>query len=330
MTTRITLIAIEHMLGTSLTLPMEMLNAANATYQAYHKTRRQPLEVIVGSWDGNPVAITGGLGISPHCSLKGIEQTDLVIIPGLWRNPKATIASHQPLIHWLKQQYHQQAILCAAGTGVCLIAEAGLLEHQPATTHWYYFDTFNRDYPNIELCRHHLITHSERIYCAGSVNSIADLTVHLIGKLLGEHIATRVEQQFSREIRRPYETSYYSFEDTRNHQDEGIIEAQQWITAHFSDTLDWQQLADQLQMSLRTFNRRFKAATHQTPSNYLQKIRVQAAKELLNHTNLTIAEISDTAGFNDESYFARTFKKHALVTPSDYRHQVRGKLFSLS
>ncbi|MCX4024690.1 helix-turn-helix domain-containing protein [Endozoicomonas sp. SM1973] len=330
MDTRITLIAIEHMLGTSLTLPMEMLNAANATFQAYHKTRQQPLEIIVGSWDGQPVAITGGLSITPHCSLKDIETTDLIIIPGLWRNPHTTIHNHQPLIKWLQQQYQRQATICAAGTGVALIAEASLLDNQPATTHWYYFDTFSRRYPNIELCRHHLITHSERIYCAGSVNSIADLTVHLIGKLLGEKIATRVEQQFSREIRRPYETSFYSFEDTRNHQDEAIIEAQQWISSNHSQSIHWQQLAEQLQMSLRTFNRRFKAATHQTPSSYLQKIRIQAAKELLNHTNLTIAEISDAVGFNDEGYFARTFKKHALASPSDYRHQVRGKLFSLT
>ncbi|MBU2710460.1 helix-turn-helix domain-containing protein [Zooshikella harenae] len=329
MPTHITVLALPHMLGTSITLPMEILHAANANLIASHK-RQNRFEVTLAGQTITPVTITGGLTITPQTSIEHIEQTDCIVIPGLWRNPQRSLRQLQALTQWLKKQYQQGATLCAAGTGVSLIAEAGLLDNKPATTHWFYFDNFQKHYPRVQLQQHHLITQAGRIYCAGSVNSMADLMIHFVGVICGHSIATRVEQQFSQEIRRSFESIHYSFTDNRNYADETVLQAQLWLQQNYQLEVEWSALASQLQVSLRTFNRRFRQATNQPPTAYLRKLRLSAAKELLQQSNVSIAEISDLVGFKDESYFARCFKQQYLLSPSDFRRSVRGKLFSLS
>ncbi|RDH43589.1 GlxA family transcriptional regulator [Zooshikella ganghwensis] len=329
MSTHITVLALPHMLGTSITLPMEILHAANANLVASHH-RQNLFKVTLAGQTVAPITITGGLTITPQTSIELIDKTDCIVIPGLWRNPQRSLRKLQPLIQWLTKQYHQGATLCAAGTGVSLIAEAGLLDNKPATTHWFYFDSFQKHYPKVQLQQHHLITQAGRIYCAGSVNSMADLMIHFVGVVCGQSIATRVEQQFSQEIRRSFESVHYSFTDNRNYSDETVLQAQLWLQQHYQQDVIWSVLASQLQVSLRTFNRRFRQATNQTPTGYLRKLRLSAAKELLQKSNLTIAEISDLVGFKDESYFARCFKQQFLLSPSDFKRSVRGKLFSLS
>jgi len=316
------------MLGTSASLPMEMLYAADS-YRYLTRKPHPKLDMKVVAMSLAPIQMTARLRIIPDCTLNEAKQSDLIIVPGLWRNPAPVLSQSAELIQWLQCNHKQGATICAAGTGVCLLAESGMLDHQSATTHWYYFDRFEQRYPLVQLQRNHFITQSDRLYCAGSVNSVADLVVHLIELFYDRDIASRVEQQFSREIRKSYDNVYYSLDDAINHPDEAIIQIQLWMQEHYSHTINTQEMAERLDMSLRTFNRRFKAATGLSPIQYLQRLRIKAARDLLRNTDLGISAIADACGFNDEGYFARSFKKQESIQPSEFRHRVRSKLFSL-
>ncbi len=324
----ITLLALPSSLSTSISLPLEILTAANQL--ARSKNRHLPkLSVDIVAKTKEPLQTSGGLSINPTATPKDVSQTDLVMLPSLWRNPINVVKQHQLLLPWLQQMAKSDSVICAAGTSSYFLAEAGLLDGKPATTHWRYCDDFAKRYPKVELKREYLITQSNSIYCAGSVNSIADLMVHLIGKIYGLHIARQVEAQFSPEIRRPFEDHAYAELESTPHQDETIIEAQEWLRENFQDSVSMQQLASHLDLSLRSFNRRFKQAVGITASEYLYQQRLHNARELLRTSNLSIHEIATNTGFQDSSYFCSRFKQSMRQTPMAYRKSVRGKLFKV-
>jgi transcriptional regulator GlxA family with amidase domain len=213
------------------------------------------------------------------------------------------------------------------GTGSFLLAEAGLLTDRPATTHWNYFDTFARRYPAVELKTRHLITQADNIYCVGSVNSIADLMVHIVQEWFGSRVARAIENQFSPEIRRSFAAAAYQDEADSSHPDEDVLRAQQWLQSNLSTPIAMSDLARALHWNPRTLNRRFRAATGITPTAYLQSLRAEVARDLLRHSNLSVGEIALQVGLQDVSYFSQLFRRHNGMTPLQYREAVRGKLF---
>ena len=202
-----------------------------------------------------------------------------------------------------------------------------MLDNQPATTHWFYFDEFSKRYPEVRLQRQHLITQAANIFCAGSVNSLADLMVHFVQRFYGQEVARQTESHFSPEIRQSYESHFYSDSIFTAHADEDVARVQQWLQTHYQKPIKMADLAQEMDLSIRTFNRRFKQATGLSPSDYLQNLRMQIAKDLLKDSNLTITEIAVQVGYPDSSYFAKLFRQHIGTTPLAYRQQVRGKLF---
>ena len=214
------------------------------------------------------------------------------------------------------------------GTGSYFPAAAGLLDGRAATTHWSFFGDFARRYPAVQLQRRHLITRSGNFYCAGSVNSVADLMVHFIRELFGAEAARQVEAQFSPEIRRPFEAHSFVEGEAGAHPDEAVWIAQDWMLAHLGEALRMPELAARCGISTRSLNRRFRAALGTTPLAFLQEARTAAARELLRASNLGVAEIAARCGFGSASHFSRSFTAHAGVSPQDYRRRVRGKLFS--
>lgn len=325
---RILFVLCERMLTTSSTLPMEMLLAAeSAAHTMLPPELRRPLEIKTLGLTGGAVATRTGIRWQPDFHVGEGPKADLIYIPGLWRNPRPVVKKQAPLLAWLREQYQNGAIISAVGTGCCFLAEAGLLDGKAATTHWHYFDQFQKDYPQVHLKRQYFITQAGNLYCAASVNSLADLTVHFIQRLFGKTIASHVERHFSHEIRKAYETSGF-FESAENaHPDEQITQIQIWLQDNYYREISFPPIAERFGMSVRTLNRRFKSALGQTPLEYLQEIRIDTAKDLLKTSNLSINEIAAKVGYEDTGYFNRLFKKHLATTPNAYRNTVRAKLF---
>ena len=326
--TQITFLLCENMLATSSTLPMEMLLAAESASHGAQRPSTPHLKLRTAALYAEAVTTRSGFTWQPDCSLEQAAHNDIIYLPGLWRNPRPLIRRSGYLLDWLREQYQNGALISAVGTGCCFLAEAGLLDGKPATTHWHYFDQFQRDYPKVDLKRQYFITQAGNLYCAASVNSLADLTVHFIHRLLGKTIASHVERHFSHEIRRSYESSGYFEQDHSRHPDEEIVQVQIWLQDNYHRNISFEQVADRFSLSTRTLNRRFKTATGQTPLQYLQEVRINTARDLLKTSNLSINEVAEKVGYQDAGYFTALFKKQLATTPKEYRATVRAKLFS--
>ena len=318
----------EHLLVTSLTLPIEMLRAGEAFAKGHSdKNNFKPLAIHLVAKNSDAIKTRTGLSIIPDCTSENSPYCDLVIVPGIWRNPRPVIRANQQLVTWLIESFTVGSHIIGVGTGNCFVAEASLLDGHPATTHWHYAKQFKHDYPNVSLKPDFFITQSERMYTVASLNALADVIVHIISQYYGKEAAQHVERNFSHEIRKPYEDQRYLEGAVDRHPDELIAQMQFWLKTNLASELNLQEVAAQFSLSYRTFTRRFRSATNQSPIEYWQQLRVEGAKDLLASSNLSIQEVALEVGYNDQGHLTRVFKKVLRQTPSEYRKVVRRKLF---
>lgn len=318
----------EHMLFTSVTLPAEMLRAGEAYAKRHLGDKFRPLKLYWLGQKRTPIESNLGMQLSPNGGLELLATQDYVIVPSIWRNPRPVLRKNDDIAPHLSLTWQQGGTIIGVGTGVCFLAESGLLNNHPATTHWHYAKQFAHNYPDVHLKPDFFITQSERIYTVASLNALADVIVHLISQLYGLAAANHVQQNFSHEIRKPYEEQRYLEGAVDKHPDEQVAAIQFWLKNNFANEISLAEVASQFDMSYRTFNRRFKAATGQTAADYLQVLRLENAKELLAHSNLSLQDIAVSVGFNAQGLLTRVFKTRLQQTPSEYRKIVRKKLFS--
>jgi len=322
----ITLLALAHprMLATSITLPLEIIRAA--AHASPPKTRSEVCIKLVGKRT-ETLPLAQGLSI-PVTEDDAITIPDILLIPAIWRHPRWVLHHHPWQLDVIRRCVEGGSWVCSVGAGSFLLAEAGVLHEGVATTHWHWFDTFETTYPNVALRRDQLITQQGRIFCVGSVNSIADLMVYLAGQIFSRATATTIENQFSPEIRRRF-SPHELLSSGETHQDEKILDVQWLIRSELKQSINLARLAKSCDMTTRTLNRRFRAATGMTPVHYQHTIRTEEAKALLLNTNLPVAEVGWQVGFRDASVFSRRFRTLAGVTPRQYRIAVRGKVFAI-
>ncbi len=313
------------MLATSTALPYEMWLAARDR-QRVVAPRSSPCTLHLVEIEA--AVEQGRLPLSADCTLTGCARLDVVYLPALWRRPRAVVNQvSAQLSPWLRAQHEAGAQIAAVSTGVSLLAASGLLDGRAATTHWVNFDAFERRFPSVDLKREFFITQSGALYCAASINSLADVTVHLIERFFDRATAHHVERNFSHEIRRTYAEYRYLDGGSTPLHDETVVEVQMWIAANLAATTSVAELATRMGISLRTLERRFRAATGTSVRNYWQRQRITLAKELLEKTNLAIGDVAWRVGYRDAGYFARLFQREISVAPYAYRQTVRAKLF---
>jgi len=328
---QVSLAIYQHVLATSLTLPVEMLLAGEAYAKRYNKSVDKLQTQFISDSDA-VISSRAGISLVADIVLADFEPSeqvpDFIIVPSLWRNPRPVLRKHPRLIQWLNHCWQHGSTLIGVGTGVCFLAESGLLDDHPATTHWHYGEQFKRDYPEVELKPDFFITQSERIYCAASLNALADIIVHIIEQTYGRAAAQNVERNFSHEIRKPYEEQRYLEGAVDRHADELVAQIQFWLRTNLHSELSLSEVAEQFGLSQRSFTRRFKAAVGVRATQYWQQLRIEAAKDLLASSNLTIQEVAVHVGYQDQGHLTKLFKTHLGLTPKKYRAMVRKKLFS--
>ncbi|MBT5577835.1 MAG: helix-turn-helix domain-containing protein [Porticoccaceae bacterium] len=323
----LTLLLCDNMLVSSSTMAAELFNFAQAMARA---TRHPVQEVVIRriTPDGRPVQTSAGFELYPTHSLEDSFSSDLIHIPALWRSPRPAVNRYQAYIPWLRQQHQRNCNMTAVGTGVCFLAEAGLLDGKPATTHWHYFDQLQKHYPQVQLERQHFTTQAGNIFCAASVNAMAELIVYQVERIFGRVIARQAQRNFFHEIRNISEPIGMGGQQQTRHGDETIAQAQIWIQDNLSKPLQIADIAEQFGMPQRTFHRRFKNAVGSKPSDYLTQVRMTFACDLLKNTDLSILEIANYSGYGEATWFSSRFKQWSGNTPKAYRHTVRAKLFS--
>lgn len=325
-----------NMLATSVTLPLEMLRAAWAM-QKVNQPHLRALNIEFRSQMGGIIDTHSGLPLQSIPLDAPPPINSLIFLPALWRDPIKIIKQQPGTLKWLKA-IPTGCTLAAVGTSVCFLAEANLLQQQPATTHWHFFDRFSRRYPQIKLQRDRFITQSHatgkaRIFCTASINALAELTALFIQEQFGSAIAQAVERNFFHEIRQP--NTQADLNNTLT-SDEVValamakldeLLAQPANTPGFQG-IDISALAALLDISVRSLNRHFKSALNISPLQYVQRQRMATAKDMLKSSNLSIAEIANHTGLQDPQHLSRLFKKTFGLSPNHYRATVRSKLFN--
>ena len=314
-------------LATSVTLPMEILSAAAQLSRVQRGRGIEAQAGLYGLDGGGRLALESGLRLDLDGAARDLPSCDLLILPAIWRHPRRVLLRSTPILGTLRRRYEEGTTICSVGSASSLLAAAGLLSGRAATTHWQDFDRFEASYPDVLLKRRHLITRSDRLYCVGSVNSIADFMVHLLGRWYGERIARAVEAQFSPEARQSFASAAFLEDAPESHHDPLVREAQDFMELYPAERHSLESLAQQAQLSPRSFGRRFRLATGRTPMDYLRDLRLREARSLLLKSDLSIADVGWRSGFSSPSRFAQVFRARLGLSPRDYRKAVRGKRF---
>ena len=311
-------------LASSVTLPMELSMAAG---QAAGQVFDANNHVSLLSPEGGKITTSGGLTVETK-PIDSVGTLDLLVISAIWRDPRRVLTKYPSLVPFIRRIAESGAAIAAVGTGSFLLAETGLLRRKAATTHWFWFDEFAKRYPEIDLRRDQLIVQSNNLYCAGSVNSISDLLVYLMGGFYNPEVARRIENQFSPEIRQRFRTTQLGSHMLQEHYDEIVMDLQLYMREKLRAPVSTIDFAGRYGLSERTLSRRFQRATGTTPWQFLLTLRMSEAATLLRTTNLSVTQVAAEVGITDSAHFARQFKKTNQLTPTQYRKAVRGKMFS--
>ncbi|UTV29946.1 GlxA family transcriptional regulator [Photobacterium atrarenae] len=311
---------------TGVSLAAEMLSSA-ASLRPRQQQRDNPFELRVISSSLTPPPVSAGLKLQPDTTFGSRQTFDIVILPPMWGNPLAALRHTPAIAPWLKHQYQQGAQLVATGTGVTWLAETGLLDDQVATTHWYYYDKFAERYPKVRLNRQASITAANGLFCTGSINSQTEMILYLITEHFGQKIAAIIETHFGHEISKSTQQPFYQIGGQLQF-DESIALAQDWMKRHLADPITAKIIAEQCSIPLRSFNRKFSDQVGQTPHQYLQKLRMEAAQQLLRDFGMSTQDVAEQVGYKNAYHFSTRFQQQFGMTPSQYRRMVKAKIFN--
>ena len=318
---KITILAIRNTIATTVMGPMDVFFQ---TGQLWNHINQMPLtpyfDVEIASQDGNPVKCLNNVLIQPHRAVNDVSETDLILIPSI-TNIEKTIKYSTDILSWLKHHYLKGTRIASVCTGAFLLAQTGLLNGKTATTHWGFVDEFRAMFPDVNLKPERIITDEGDLFCAGALSAGIDLSVYLVEKFCGHDIAIQCSKSLLHDMGRESQAPYSVFQFQKKHTDKGIIASQKWIEDHFQEEIDFTVVAKANAMSRRTFERRFKKATGDTPLFYLQRTRVEEAKRLMESTRETFDGICYRLGYENSNHFREVFKKHTGLLPSEYQRK---------
>lgn len=248
-----------------------------------------------------------------------LKQTDLVIIPALFGDMEHAISLNKKLIPWIVEKHKQGAEVASLCMGAFLFASTGLLKGKKCSTHWGFTNQFRSMFPEVTLVDGHIVTEESHLYSSGGAISYWNLLLHLVEKYTDRPMAIRAAKYFAIDIDRNSQAAFAMFQGQKTHTDITIKQAQEFIEAHIEERPTVEQLAEKFGMSRRTFERRFKQATNNSVLEYMQRIKMEAAKRSFESSRKNINEVMYDVGYTDTKAFRTTFKKITGLTPIEYR-----------
>ena len=321
----IAILALENCIHSTVTGPFDIFTIADIQAKEMSHTGARFCKVDIVSVTREKVYAFNGLPVPVTATITDNRQYDLIVTPALLGDDK-TIVENENLITWLRIQHKKGACLCSVCAGAFLIAKAGLFSGKTATTHWGLKDSFSCNYPEINLKTERMLIDEGDVISAGGVTAYLDLCLYLIKKFGSPELAVSISKTLLIDCTRQSQAPYSRHLFTLHHGDENIIRAQKYIDAEHVDPISLQDIAVEAGLTERTLNRRFKSCTGETPMAYLQGVRVESARNLLETTLQSIDEITVAVGYEDTSSFRRLFKSVVGLTPSEYRKKFSGYL----
>ena len=308
--------------------PIEVFHSAGRLWNSLRGEPLQPrFRVRTASVDGKPVRTVCSIGLQPELSIAGIRRTDIVILPASGLDIQDRIARHTRLIPWMRRMHERGAIVAGICSGVAFLAEAGLLDGREATTHWAVADIMRERYPKVRWSAEQFVTEDGQMLCSGGVYASIDLSLYMVEKFCGHEVALQTARSLLVSMPRSSQQGYAVSTPSRPHADEAVRKAEDHLRRHFREGAPTDQVAERFGMSPRNFIRRFKAATGRLPGEYVQLLRVAAARRLLESDARPVANVSNDVGYEDVAFFRSVFKRHTGMTPGEYRTRFSGMTF---
>lgn len=246
-------------------------------------------------------------------------QADLILVPALSGDLEKALEKNRPFVPWIIQQHSQGAEVASLCLGAFLLASTGLLNGKPCSTHWQFANQFRNMFPKVQMAEDKIVTEQSGIYSSGGASSYWNLLLHLIEKYTGREMAILASKFFVLDIARDSQSPFALFRGQKTHSDNEILQVQDFIESNFTEKISVEELADRFGIGRRTFERRFKKATHNSPVEYLQRVRIEAAKKELETERKTVNEVMFDVGYSDTKAFRDVFKKVTGLTPVEYR-----------
>jgi transcriptional regulator GlxA family with amidase domain len=261
----------------------------------------------------------GLFSVKPHTHISAIAKTDLIIIPSLNHNYQKSLKKNALLIDWIQQQYNKGAEVASICTGTFLLAASGLLDGKNCSTNWAVAESFRTIFPAVNLQIDKLITDENGIYTNGGAFSFLNLIIYLVEKYYGRETAIYCSKVFQIEMDRQSQSPFIIFKGQKSHGDDVVEQAQSYIEGHWDEKISMEQLSARYAVGRRNFDRRFIKATGNTPLEYLQRVKIEAAKKAFEATRKTVNEVMYDVGYADAKSFREVFRKITGLSPLEYR-----------
>lgn len=253
--------------------------------------------------------------------LHEVEHTDLIFVPAISGNVGYAMEANEDLIPWIVKQYAKGAEVASLCLGAFLLASTGLLNGRKCSTHWLFANQFREMFPDVELVDGSIITDAQGLYSSGGANSYWNLLLYLVEKYTDRDTAILAAKYFAIDIDRESQLAFMMFQGQKGHEDAKIKKAQEFIDGNYQERITVDQLADMLALGRRSFERRFKSATKNTVIEYIQRVKIEAAKRSFESSRKNITEVMFDVGYTDTKSFRDVFKKITGLTPIEYRNK---------
>lgn len=264
----------------------------------------------------------GAFSVHPNKTIDQIKKTDLIIVTTIVGDMEKELKNNRDFIPWIKdQRIRNNAEVASLCTGAFLLAETGLLNGKSCSTHWAAADKFKQMYPQVNLLGDKIISEDNGIYSSGGAYSFLNLLLHLVEKYCGRETSIWCSKMFEIDFDRTHQNQFVIFNGQKDHADEPIKNAQLFIENNFGERINVEELANMFAISRRNFVRRFKKATSNTPLEYIQRVKIEAAKKSLESSTHNVQEVMFNVGYNDNKAFRNVFRKYTGLAPADYRNK---------
>jgi transcriptional regulator GlxA family with amidase domain len=255
--------------------------------------------------------------------LEEVERTDLIVIPALFGDMRTAVEKNKGAIPWILENFKNGTEVASLCVGAYLLASTGILKGKKCSTHWAFANEFRTTFPDVELMDGGIITDEEGIYTSGGANSYWNLLLYLVEKFTDRDTAILAAKYFAIDIDRESQATFTIFRGQKEHNDEEVKNVQEYIETNYQEKITVDELVRMSAVSRRSLERRFKKATNNTVMEYMQRVKVEAAKRDFESSRKNINEVMFDVGYTDTKSFRTVFKKVTGLTPIEYRNKYK-------
>ena len=314
------ILGFDGVLGSVLSGALDLFSFTGVSWQRFLDLEVKPkFKVQIASLGGVDITASNRLVIQAHCDITTVSKCDLLLIPTIGDSIDKVLKQNAKLLPHLQRLAATEADIASNCSGAFFLAEAGLLDGKTATTHWGYADKFKSDYPLVDLQDNQFVTQSGNIFCAAGGSAFYDLALLLIERYCGREVSTQVAKTQIIDSKRGSQNSYTNVTLHKPHGDTLVKQVQEYIENNFDQPLQVSDLATIVNVTPRTLNRRFQTSIDMRPIEYIQAVRIEQAKRLLELGDVTIKSLAEQVGYDDISSFTRLFKRATELTPKEYQ-----------